>query len=176
MKMHAVKAGRDRPARRCAERLDSGLDFRGCGGRYLSASHHVRHTRWCYRPVACHHRLAACVRELCEDLATVPVHGGRGRLKRADDVVSIDSGLIIVVLATAVDKHVAGNDQANPEPSKLTQQPGEIPAGKVAAVDHSLCGPRPYETIADGNLPDPARLEQCFGCHYAGLGHFRIKG
>jgi hypothetical protein len=41
-------------------------------------------------------------------------------------------------LAAAVDKHVTGDDQANPEPRKLPQYPSEIPAGKVAAIDHSL--------------------------------------
>ena len=104
------------------------------------------------------------MRELREDLATMPVNGGRDGLKRADGFVGIDRGLIVVILATAVDKHVSGNDQANPQPRKLTQQQGEIPAGKVAAIDHSLGSPRPNETIADGNLPDPARLEQCFDC------------
>ncbi len=138
MKMHAVKAGRDRPARGGAERLDSGLDFPGCGGRHLSASHHVRHTRWRDRSASCRHRLAACVRELREDLATMPVNGGRDGLKRADGFVGIDRGLIVVILAAAVDKHVTGNDQPNPQPRKLTQQQGEIPAGKVAAIDHSL--------------------------------------
>src|SRR5260370_24017005 len=112
MQMDAVKAGRDRPAWRGAERLDGGLDFPGCGSRYLPAGHHVRHTRWRNRTVACHHRLAARVRELREDLATMPVNGGRDGLQRADGFVGIDRGLIVVVLAAAVDEHVTANDQA----------------------------------------------------------------
>src|SRR5215831_3117004 len=119
MKVHAIKASRDRPSCRGAERLDSGLDFRRRGGGYLPTRHYVRHVRWRDRLVAYHHRLAACVRELRKDLAAMPVHGGRDRPKRADGFLGIDRGLIVVVLTAAVDKHVTGDDQANPEPRKL---------------------------------------------------------
>src|SRR5215471_21401926 len=107
--MDSIKASRDRPARRSAERLNDGLDLPGCGGRYLPASHRIRHSRGCDRPVAHHHRLAARVRELREDLATMPVHGGHHRGQRADGFVGVYPGLITVVLATALDKHMTGN-------------------------------------------------------------------
>ena len=136
--MDAIKTSRDRPPRCGAERLNDGLDLPGCGGRYLPASHHIRHSRGRDRPVAHRHRLAARVRELREDLATVPVHGGHHRGQRTDGFVGVYRGLIIVVLATAVDKHVTGNDQANPEPCQLTQQPGQVRIGEVAVVNHSL--------------------------------------
>ena len=38
----------------------------------------------------------------------------------------------------AVDEHVTGNNQANPELRKLTEEPGEVLAGAVVAIDHSL--------------------------------------
>jgi hypothetical protein len=68
----------------------------------------------------------------------MPVHGGHHRGQRADGFVGVYRGLIIVVLATAVDKHVTGNDQANSEPCQLTQQPGQVRVGEVAVVNHSL--------------------------------------
>src|SRR5258708_12892552 len=127
MKMHAIKAGCNGPACSGAESFDSGLDFPACGGTYLSASHHVRHIRWCDRPGIYRNRLAARMRQLREDLATVPVHGGGDRRKRADGFIGIDPGLIVVVLAAAVDKHVTGDDPSPPPPPRLPHHPTNPP-------------------------------------------------
>ena len=112
------------------------------------------------RTVVGNPRLAACVRDLREHLAAVPVHGARQPGEPGHHRVGVDPDLTRSVAAARMAEHVAAQDQADPVPGQLRVHRNQLVGDLTAFARGRLGGAGTHDPIGDLYRADPTRPPQ----------------